>query len=134
MSSVFNERLSGRLAPTPGGSVYVDPAQLAWQPSQFPGIQMKVLYRDDAVGEMTVLLKWEPGAVLPFHKHPEIEQSYVLEGSFYDHDGICAPGSSSTACQARCTKPVPTKAACCWPSIASPTSSSRARASSQPDA
>jgi len=92
MSSVFNERLSGRLAPTPGGSVYVDPAQLAWQPSQFPGIQMKVLYRDDAVGEMTVLLKWEPGAVLPFHKHPEIEQSYVLEGSFYDHDGICRAG------------------------------------------
>ena len=92
MSSVFNERLSGKLAPTPGGSVYVDPAQMEWQPSQFPKIQMKVLYRDDAVGEMTVLLKWEPGAVLPFHKHPEIEQSYVLEGSFYDHDGICRAG------------------------------------------
>jgi anti-sigma factor ChrR (cupin superfamily) len=41
---------------------------------------------------MTVLLKWEPGAVLPFHKHPEIEQSWVLEGSFYDHDGICRAG------------------------------------------
>ncbi|MEJ8848104.1 cupin domain-containing protein [Variovorax rhizosphaerae] len=92
MSSVFNERLSGKLAPTPGGSVYVDPSQLEWQPSQFPKIQMMVLYRDDAVGEMTVLLKWEPGAVLPFHKHPEIEQSFVLEGSFYDHDGICRAG------------------------------------------
>jgi len=41
---------------------------------------------------MTVLLKWEPGAVLPFHRHPEIEQSWVLEGSFYDHDGICRAG------------------------------------------
>ena len=92
MSSVFNERLSGKLAPTPGGSVYVDPAQMEWQPSQFPKIQMKVLYRDDSIGEMTVLLKWEPGAVLPFHKHPEIEQSFVLEGSFYDHDGICRAG------------------------------------------
>ncbi|WP_420993667.1 cupin domain-containing protein [Cupriavidus sp. 30B13] len=49
-------------------------------------------YRNDEAGEMTVLLKWEPGAVLPFHKHPEIEQSYVLEGSFYDHDGICRAG------------------------------------------
>ena len=53
---------------------------------------MKVLYRNDAAGEMTVLLKWEPGAKLPFHRHPEIEQTWVLEGSFYDHDGICRAG------------------------------------------
>jgi len=37
-------------------------------------------------------LKWEPGASLPFHKHPEIEQTWVLEGSFYDHDGIARAG------------------------------------------
>lgn len=92
MSAVFNERLSGKLKPTVGGSTYIDPASLEWVPSQFPKIAMKVLYRNDAEGEMTVLLKWEPGAVLPFHKHPEIEQSYVLEGSFYDHDGICRAG------------------------------------------
>lgn len=92
MSAVFKERLKGKLEPTPNGSVYVDPEQMEWRPSQFPKIQMKVLYRDDAAGEMTVLLKWEPGAVLPFHKHPEIEQSFVLEGSFSDHDGICRAG------------------------------------------
>lgn len=92
MSAVFQERLAGKLEPTLGGSTYVDPANLDWTPSQFPGIQMKVLYRNDEIGEMTVLLKWEPGAVLPFHKHPEIEQSYVLEGSFSDHDGICHAG------------------------------------------
>ncbi|HYF17590.1 MAG TPA: cupin domain-containing protein [Ramlibacter sp.] len=88
----FTERLSGKLQPTAGGSTYVDPAQLPWEKSQFDKIWMKVLYRNDAQGEMTVLLKWEPGAVLPFHKHPEIEQSWVLEGSFYDHDGICRAG------------------------------------------
>jgi quercetin dioxygenase-like cupin family protein len=92
MNTPFKERLAGKLEPTQGGSVYVDPANLEWKPSQFPKIQMKVLYRNDEAGEMTVLLKWEPGAVLPFHKHPEIEQSYVLEGSFYDHDGICRAG------------------------------------------
>ena len=92
MNTPFKERLAGRLEPTKGGSVYVDPAKLEWKPSQFPKIQMKVLYRNDEAGEMTVLLKWEPGAVLPFHRHPEIEQSYVLEGSFYDHDGICRAG------------------------------------------
>lgn len=88
----FAERLKGKLEPTVGGSVYIDPSTLEWEPSQFEKISMKVLYRNDQAGEMTVLLKWEPGAVLPFHKHPEIEQSYVLEGSFYDHDGICRAG------------------------------------------
>ena len=44
MSAVFKERLSGKLQPTIGGSVYVDPATLEWRPSQFPKIQMKVLY------------------------------------------------------------------------------------------
>ena len=78
--------------PTIGASTYVDPSQIEWQPSQFKGIQIKVLYVDKEKGEMTCLLKWEPGATLPMHKHPEIEQSFVLEGSFYDHDGICRAG------------------------------------------
>ena len=41
---------------------------------------------------MTCLLKWAPGARLPIHKHPEIEQTWVLEGSFYDHEGIARAG------------------------------------------
>jgi anti-sigma factor ChrR (cupin superfamily) len=92
MAAVPETRLKGQLQPTIGGSTYVDPATMEWVPSQFPKIAMKVLYRDDEKGEMTVLLKWEPGASLPFHRHPEIEQSWVLEGSFYDHDGICRAG------------------------------------------
>ena len=86
------DRLSGRLQPTPGGSVYVDPQQLDWRPSQFDGIEIKVLYQDSERGEMTCLLRWQPGTTLPFHKHPEIEQSYVISGSFSDHDGLCRAG------------------------------------------
>ena len=78
--------------PTPGGSVYVKPQDADWKPSQFEGIQIKVLYERPEVGELTCLLKWEPGAKLPFHQHPELEQSFVLEGSFYDHDGILSRG------------------------------------------
>jgi anti-sigma factor ChrR (cupin superfamily) len=26
------------------------------------------------------------------HKHPELGQSFVLEGSFHDHDGVCGAG------------------------------------------
>jgi anti-sigma factor ChrR (cupin superfamily) len=78
--------------PTMGGSVYVKPQDIAWEPTQFEGISIKVLYEDKPKGEMTCLLKWEPGATLPMHKHPEIEQTFVIEGSFYDHDGICRAG------------------------------------------
>ena len=81
-----------KVKPTIGGSTYVNPADIEWRPSQFEGIQIKVLYEDKDKGEMTCLLKWEPGATLPMHKHPEIEPSFVLEGSFYDHDGICRAG------------------------------------------
>src|SRR6201987_2130897 len=79
-------------APTMGGSVYMKPQDMAWEPTQFEGISIKVLYEDKAKGEMTCFLKWEPGPTLPMPKHPEIEQSYVIEGSFYDHDGICRAG------------------------------------------
>ena len=81
-----------KLQPTLNGSVYVRPQEMEWAPSQFPGIRIKVLYRNEEAGEMTCLLKWEPGARLPFHIHPELEQSLVLEGSFSDHDGICRAG------------------------------------------
>tara|TARA_Y100000588_G_C13323137_1_gene530698 strand:+ start:66 stop:452 length:387 start_codon:yes stop_codon:yes gene_type:complete len=77
---------------TIGASTYVDPKQIEWSPSQFKGIEIKVLYEKREKGEMTCLLKWEPGTTLPMHKHPELEQSFVLEGSFYDHDGICKAG------------------------------------------
>ena len=81
-----------KVEPTIGGSTYVKPEAIAWEATQFPGIAIKVLYEDKPKGEMTCMLKWEPGATIPMHQHPEIEQSYVISGSFYDHDGICRAG------------------------------------------
>src|SRR3984885_10882344 len=78
--------------PTIGGSTYGRPQEIERGPTQFKSISIKVLYEDKAKGEMTCLLKWEPGTSLPMHQHPEIEQTYVIEGSFSDHDGICRAG------------------------------------------
>ena len=86
-----SERDLGR-EPTVNGSNYIRPQEIEWQPTRFEGIEIKVLYQDKEKGEMTCMLKWAPGATLPFHRHPELEQSYVIEGSFYDHDGICRAG------------------------------------------
>src|SRR5690606_14710184 len=88
----FSERLVGNLEPTKNGSVYVKPQDMEWKPAQFEGIEIKVLYENKEAGELTCLLRWAPGTTLPFHKHPEIEQSYVISGSFSDHDGICRAG------------------------------------------
>ena len=90
--SIAKDSRTGGAQPTIGGSVYLKPQDMEWEPTQFPGISIKTLYEDKEKGELTCFLKWEPGATLPMHKHPEIEQSYVVEGSFYDHDGICRAG------------------------------------------
>lgn len=81
-----------RTEATPGGSTYVRPQDLEWSKTQFDKVWIKTLYEDKTKGESTVLIKLEPGAHLPFHKHPELEQAYVLEGSMYDHDGTCSAG------------------------------------------
>lgn len=77
---------------TVGASTYVRPQEMAWAPTQFDKVYMKVLYQDKAKGELTCLVKLEPGAKLPMHVHPELEQAFVLEGSMSDHDGICRAG------------------------------------------
>lgn len=77
---------------TVGASTYVRPHEIAWAPTQFDKVSMKVLYQNKAKGELTCLVKLEPGAKLPMHVHPELEQAYVLEGSMWDHDGICRAG------------------------------------------
>ena len=77
---------------TPNASTDVKPQDIEGQDTRFDGISIKVLYQDKEKNEMTCMLRWAPGATLPFHRHPELEQSYVIEGSFSDHDGICRAG------------------------------------------
>ncbi len=42
---------------------------------------------------MTSLTRLAPGAVLPDHTHVGIEQSWVLEGSLEDHEGVVTAGN-----------------------------------------
>ena len=73
-------------------SVFLDVPNMPWEPSEFPGIRKKVLLNDPGTGLITLLLKMEPGAVVPLHEHTAIEQSYILEGTFLDEEGECGPG------------------------------------------
>jgi quercetin dioxygenase-like cupin family protein len=64
---------------------------MPWQPTQFAGIEMKILYSDDE-GRSTILFKMAPGAVVPLHEHTALEQTYMLEGSLEDAEGACGAG------------------------------------------
>jgi quercetin dioxygenase-like cupin family protein len=72
-------------------SRYLDVPNMPWEPTKFAGIRIKVLYSDDS-GITTALFRLDPGAVVPLHEHTALEQTYVLEGTLEDHEGVCGPG------------------------------------------
>jgi anti-sigma factor ChrR (cupin superfamily) len=76
----------------PLASRYVDPEKMDWVATRFPGIDAKILMKDDERGIMTALFRWAPGSILPDHVHEDIEQTWVLEGTLEDGEGIAGPG------------------------------------------
>src|SRR5260221_225423 len=73
-------------------STFVDAATMPWLSTDFDGIEMKVLYKDDQ-GRSTILFKMAPGAVVPLHEHTDLEQTFMLEGSLADHEGEVTAGN-----------------------------------------
>lgn len=83
-------------SPTTGAELasrYVAVDAVPWTATRFSGIEMKTLMEDKQTGMLTVLMRWAPGARLPMHEHVRIEQTYVLQGSFADHQGVCTAGN-----------------------------------------
>src|SRR5246127_4006103 len=72
-------------------SRYLDVPNMPWEATNFAGIRIKVLYSDES-GITTALFKLDPGAVVPLHEHTALEQTFVLEGTLEDHEGVCGPG------------------------------------------
>jgi anti-sigma factor ChrR (cupin superfamily) len=76
----------------PLDSRHVRVAEMPWESTKFPGIEVKTLVFDKETGLLTCLLRMAPGAVLPDHEHMLIEQTYVLEGRLVDRDCDVGPG------------------------------------------
>lgn len=74
-------------------SRYVETESLPWVPAPFPGVELKVLMQDPTTGASTVLTRMAPGSVLPMHEHTGLEQSFVLEGSLQDDEGVVTAGN-----------------------------------------
>jgi anti-sigma factor ChrR (cupin superfamily) len=56
-----------------------------WTPLPIPGVEVRPL-----LGEKTLLVRMQPGAVYPAHEHRYAEQCYVLEGTVTDSTGVTA--------------------------------------------
>jgi quercetin dioxygenase-like cupin family protein len=63
----------------------LDTTTLDWRPfDDAPGVHYKVLRHHDERRGITLLLRFDPGARYPTHRHPEGEEYYVLEGQLED--------------------------------------------------
>lgn len=62
-----------------------------WQ-AFWPGIERRVLYEQEG-GAAAALLRYQPGAETPQHRHAGIEHIYVLRGSQRDERGVYGAGT-----------------------------------------
>ena len=67
--------------------------ELPWHPSPAPGVERRMLSRDDATGVVTSIVRYSPGASYPVHSHPGGEEILVLEGTFADEHGLYPAGT-----------------------------------------
>ena len=104
MTNSANAQSPKPIAPPVSGSVYLDLAMGDWQPDG-DKFWIKPIYENPVRGERTCLMKIDAGAWFPLHAHEEMEQIYVLSGSFFDQDRTLragdyacrAPGAMHTA-------------------------------------
>jgi anti-sigma factor ChrR (cupin superfamily) len=56
-------------------------AETEWQSASLPGLDYKLLHRDDANGYTTRLLRFAPGSTYPAHRHGGTEEVFIVAGS-----------------------------------------------------
>lgn len=74
-------------------SLFVSPSSLPWSETAFNGVRWKALHHDPVSGRSAILLRLEPGASYPMHRHPEGEDYLVVEGSVQDGGSLREAGT-----------------------------------------
>ncbi len=77
-AKAIKRRLLERVADCDESHLSIAASEGEWQ-AFIDGVWIKVLYERD--GMLSYLLRLEPGASLPAHRHPADEECIVLEGS-----------------------------------------------------
>jgi anti-sigma factor ChrR (cupin superfamily) len=76
----------------PPVSYFVNVDRVPWVERR-PGVFWKVLWEDPDGRHKAILMRYEPGATIPRHRHLGDEQIFVLEGSIADDTGVCTAGN-----------------------------------------
>lgn len=69
-------------------------SDLEWVEAR-PGIRQKRIWEDKAAERRVIMARFEPGAMLPPHRHVGDELIFIIEGANADEAGTVATGSMS---------------------------------------
>lgn len=64
-----------------------DPTTIEWRETRHRGISLRVLRRDEATGDATVLIRMQPRCAYPSHRHTGLEEVFILQGGYSDDAG-----------------------------------------------
>jgi anti-sigma factor ChrR (cupin superfamily) len=95
--------------------VSVDGSALEWTPSPGGEVLRKRLHRVGPAesGQVTSIVRYQPGSEFPSHAHPQGEEILVLEGVFSDEHGDWPAGTTCSTPRASNIDPSHARAACC---------------------
>jgi quercetin dioxygenase-like cupin family protein len=111
---LIRERLLKRISPPPASQQsHIEATVLRendtpWKKLPVPGVEIRRL-----LGDKTMLVRMQPGAVFPTHEHRFMEQCYVLSGSVTDSSGMTAYAGDFVSMPAGSThQPITTETGC----------------------
>ena len=70
----------------------LDLSQIPWRATRHAGVYLHVLRREEESGDATVLIRMEPGASYPAHRHAGVEEVFILQGGYRDRGGVHRAG------------------------------------------
>lgn len=76
----------------PPGFFALRSQDLNWQPHQVPGMAIAMLHIDEIKREIVGILRADPGARYPLHRHAAIEEIYMLAGDLIIDDQVYGAG------------------------------------------
>ena len=65
----------------------LDLSKIEWRETRHEGVALRVLRRDEATGDATVLIRLKPGCSYPAHRHVGVEEVFILQGGYRDAKG-----------------------------------------------
>ncbi len=65
----------------------LDLSNIDWRETRHEGVAIRILRRDEATGDATVLIRMRPGCAYPAHRHVGIEEVFILQGGYRDSRG-----------------------------------------------